>query len=723
MALKFLFIIQILILVVPCICNSFVKIMKQPINNVIFPKLLNSTSEIGSKSTSSSSGVIYRITTIEELEAFNKNNLSGKFAVVLQADLVNKKNLRELEASNKVEGVIVIYDDNQGSIPYSPDKQCPNCEFGMYSEGERANYKWNPYGDGLLFEYFDIPIFGLSVNKSSEKAGIAAIINADNFNKERKYKNYPLYSIKFESFMYASKDSETCLSRGYCDPIGGNSVWSSYSKTIDPNDGKKIIIVSSQIDGNSLFHDNTIGSNSQIGGMVANLAIADALSKSEISPDQFQNHIVFTFFSGEAYGYGGSQRFVHDISNYECKNNKKDDDLICSGYAACQEPCMYVDDFKNITLDNIKGIIELNQLTCSGCNDINNPTYFMHVDDETDTETLKITNLISKVYTNTYGNNMLISNNNNKKRQSNYYNIKPAWEGINNLGLPPASAQSFLKKKKIPAVVISDFQTEFTNKHYHSGFDIDSNTTVYNNTICKTADIIAKSIWLYAQNKEMDDIISIPPSVNVDCQYVNDLMYCLTHNINCPLVKSLLNSTTNNNLSKISHYSGVFNIYSLNGAINTNYNYDTWVANFAMIVSTGKNSTTPCNDTHECVELEYPDFANLDKEKQQEIKKIPFSLRKYQCISGYCIEGKSYAHPAYGTGLTYNAKDGLYSVNDKNLPTWTESRWDENTLTIYFTTSKTFQYIELFVGVIIVGLTIFGYYFIKKYTIKNIKTS
>jgi len=37
--------------------------------------------------------------------------------------------------------------------------------------------------------------------------------------------------------------------------------------------------VSSQIDGNSLFHDNTIGSNSQIGGMVANLAIADALSK------------------------------------------------------------------------------------------------------------------------------------------------------------------------------------------------------------------------------------------------------------------------------------------------------------------------------------------------------------------------------------------------------------------------------------------------------------
>jgi len=127
---------------------------------------------------------------------------------------------------------------------------------------------------------------------------------------------------------------------------------------------------------------------------------------------------------------------------------------------------MYVDDFKNITINNIKGIIELNQLTCSGCDDIDNPTYFMHIDDETDAETLKITNLISKVNT-IYGSSSSESdsnNNNNRKRQSVSYNIRPAWEGIKNLGLPPASAQSFLKKQKIPAVVISDFQTEFTNK-------------------------------------------------------------------------------------------------------------------------------------------------------------------------------------------------------------------------------------------------------------------
>jgi len=35
--------------VIQSYCNSYEEIMKQPINNVIFPKLLNSTSEIGGK--------------------------------------------------------------------------------------------------------------------------------------------------------------------------------------------------------------------------------------------------------------------------------------------------------------------------------------------------------------------------------------------------------------------------------------------------------------------------------------------------------------------------------------------------------------------------------------------------------------------------------------------------------------------------------------------------
>jgi len=103
--------------------------------------------------------------------------------------------------------------------------------------------------------------------------------------------------------MFASGNAKTCLARGmfksfiycnsliliililinnnkeHCDPVGENSVWGSFSNKIDSKDGKKIIILSSQLDGNSLFHDFTNGVDSQLAGTVANLAIIDALSK------------------------------------------------------------------------------------------------------------------------------------------------------------------------------------------------------------------------------------------------------------------------------------------------------------------------------------------------------------------------------------------------------------------------------------------------------------
>jgi len=519
--------------------------------------------------------------------------------------------------------------------------------------------------------------------------------------------------------MLASTDVETCLARKTCDPIGGHSIWGSFSKSIEPKDGKKIIIVNSQLDGNSLFHDNTIGSNSQIGGVVANLAIMDALSRANITQYPTPNHLIFMFFNGESYGYGGSQRFVKDISTtFECKNNKSPENNNCSKYASCFNPYMYFDEFKNITIDNIKGIIELNQLTCSGCEDRSNPTYYMHVDDETDPETLKLTNLISKVY------------NNSAQVKSNHipdtYAIKPAWEGIGkNLGLPPASAQSFLKKKKIPTVVISDFQTEFTNKHYHSSFDVDDETTEYNNTVCRTADIIAKSLWLYAQNKEDVDTDLIQ-SVNVDCDYVNNLMQCLTNDISCPLAHTLLTSNNstlkiNDNIKQYSHYSGVFNKYSLNGTLHIFSSFDSWITNFSIIKFTGKNTTVPCKVIDDCLKLEYNNYDKLEDDVKNKIKSMHYSKRKIQCIENYCIEGQAYVHPAYGIGIDYNAPKDEYYIRDNNLPTWTESRWSSVTITITFTTSRIFQIFELFVGIICVALTILGYYYIKNYTRKSMK--
>ena len=51
-----------------------------------------------------------------------------------------------------------------------------------------------------------------------------------------------------------------------------------------------------------------------------------------------------------------------------------------------------------------------------------------------------------------------------------------------------------------------------------------------------------------------------------------------------------------------------------------------------------------------------------------------YSKRKIQCIENFCIEGQAYTHPAYGTGIEYDARKDEYYIHDKNYPTWTESR-------------------------------------------------
>jgi nicastrin len=64
-----------------------------------------------------------------------------------------------------------------------------------------------------------------------------------------------------------------------CLPVGGSSVYSTASQNISSTDGKPIIVVSATMDSRSVFHDLTLGVENDISGLVAMLAVADALSK------------------------------------------------------------------------------------------------------------------------------------------------------------------------------------------------------------------------------------------------------------------------------------------------------------------------------------------------------------------------------------------------------------------------------------------------------------
>jgi len=113
-----------------------------------------------------------------------------------------------------------------------------------------------------------------------------------------------------------------------------------------------------------------------------------------------------------------------------------------------------------------------------------------------------------------------------------------------NLPLPPASLQSFLRKRPqgIAGVVITEFVDKFANPYYQSNFD---QLAVLNDEmkgiICAAANLTAQAVWLSANPSK--SVADMPPELNVSCDTVNTLLTCLLTNITCDLVEHYLTRT------------------------------------------------------------------------------------------------------------------------------------------------------------------------------------
>lgn len=238
-----------------------------------------------------------------------------------------------------------------------------------------------------------------------------------------------------------------------------------------------------------------------------------------------QKHILYTLFTGEAWGYSGSQRFVQDISKkVECIKAPT------SG-AGCAFPFFSNMDFQRLNPANIESIFEANQVGNIG---VSAPTLYAHtVSSPSAATTALVQQLIQTGTTNTTTPGGTIA-------------IKAANSDQVDRGLPPSSTMSFLKTRAgIPAVVLTSFQKEMsplTSQDLDDKWD--SVATV--NSIQQAASAISKTVWLQAQG--VQDEAQMTPlmqqsigSIQVDQKLIQDLMYCLTSNYSCPLVDGYLN--------------------------------------------------------------------------------------------------------------------------------------------------------------------------------------
>lgn len=192
------------------------------------------------------------------------------YAVLLPPRLFNRENVFKLKDSSYV-SVIVLINDTVSLANFSQESKCPNQLMG-YSrtptcDPSKPETTWNPFGNGLLHENFDLPILFISDKNETDK--LIHCFEKFNENKSEPAAG-PLCSIQVKSFMSAASNSEICMRRSrtsnsisqtrYCDPLQGKNVYGTLfpREIVDANNRstkstEKFIMISARMDTTSMF--------------------------------------------------------------------------------------------------------------------------------------------------------------------------------------------------------------------------------------------------------------------------------------------------------------------------------------------------------------------------------------------------------------------------------------------------------------------------------------
>ena len=276
--------------------------------------------------------------------------------LVIDEDEFHYSNIQKWKGKfdSLLEGILVLSSPtNTNSTMNNPAASTP---FDTSSSSSSfSSYSWNPWGDDLLNQdLFGISIFYITdtTNKMQEDLKQVAMQQASHIieyhQKQQQQtgqssKNHPIQKLENwqDSSLYPAMiaqvdlymgpsimDSITCLGwkdqdpshtwNPKCLPIGGNSIWAT---PLQEHELLDIVLVSTNMDGTSMFHDLTPSANTAASNLFVLLMSAKFIGQGlqqQVSSKQqqsisFSKQIVFTAFQGELFGQIGSMSFLQDI--------------------------------------------------------------------------------------------------------------------------------------------------------------------------------------------------------------------------------------------------------------------------------------------------------------------------------------------------------------------------------------------------------------------------
>ncbi|KMS99114.1 hypothetical protein BVRB_2g047570 [Beta vulgaris subsp. vulgaris] len=555
-------------------------------------------------------------------------------------------------------GVLIGAENNQDKLKgFSPDEKFPQSKFSPY---ENITYEWNPNGSGIMWQRYNFPVFLLSNNSTLFLNEVAA-------KNEKITRSYSQDVAEIELVMQTTKsgthDSESCLKAGTCLPLGGYSVWSSLPPNSESSADitKPIILAIASMDSASFFRDKSLGADSPLSGLVALLAAADALSRSDYSKS-FKKQLVFLVLTGEAWGFLGSRRFLHEL------------DLQSEVVAGL-----------NSTL--IETVLEIGSVG-KGLNG-GVKSFFVHSSSGT-----MVTNEIFDALR-------------HAQVSLESHDVKISAANILNPGVPPSSMMSFLNKNsQISGVILEDFDATFENEFYHSHLDDISN--INSTSVVAAASLVARSLYILATDMKDSDISDLDV-IHANASLIEELLDCLLKcdpGLTCGLVKGYILPTD----TCPSSYVGVM-VTDPSSPPYRGYSSD--ISRFIWNFLAEKTATKMENTSLSCQQGCSSQNELCIKAETDEKGVCVRSTTRYVPAFSTRLQYESGSWKL----LPVNSSDPM-SMAD---PVWTESNWDVIGLRVYTRQDSAYDHLILLAGVGITGFSYLAIEIIKSIVTKTLK--
>ncbi|XP_063295513.1 nicastrin isoform X1 [Pelobates fuscus] len=663
-----------------CRANSVERKIYVNLNNTApCVRLLNATHQTGCQSSrNGDTGVIHVVEKEDDLLWVLETGPNPPYMLLLDGFLFTRDTIAKLKGSSRVSGIAVAFSKPSPPDGFSPDLQCPNDGFGVYTEEHGPQYAhcnkttWNPLGTGFSYEDFEFPIFLLQDENETEV--IKQCYREHNIPQNGTDPKYPLCAMQLYSHMHAVTSTVTCMRRNsiqmsfsinpeaVCDTLAGYNVWSAVkpiniSGTLAPED--RVIMVATKVDSRSFFWNIAPAAESTVSGMVTQLAAAEALQKV---PDvqSLPMNIMFSFFQGEVFDYIGSSRMVYDMEKGKFP----------------------------VKLSNIHSFIELNQVALR-----NNSLLWIHTDPlsrNNDSVNAEVEKLIETLRNSTTNPNVVVQ------------------EADQSEPLPPASFQRFLRARNIPGVVLTDHRNAYSNKYFHSIYDTADNIhmdypdglskeealeyiTDAARSLTDVASVLATTLYRLAGGNDTMEIKADPKTVT-------RMLYGFLKMSNNSWFQSIIRPEWKGILQD---FQPQYYVTATLQGTKTTANNQT-----ALLLSVLANLTgTVVNFTKdECQSL---DKATDPKKELYDYYWVQGSLNENSTTrTPFCVRTSMRSHLAESPAFE------LVEWGSTEYSTWTESRWKEIRARIFLVPSRHLEIITLAVGILVFIISLVVTYFI-----------